>query len=1748
MPESLNAAAGHVGLHNEREFYSDHYLAELLGSDLRPVVARWRAEAAAGEDRSDAPDVRLGALAGEHRRIREAFRRAGDDGEAVRIQRRWFRLQLEALGHRWAPAAFALETGEEIPVLGEAEGVGGRLLALGAYAPDADGDDPLELRPHAAQFAGEAPPSPDVLGETWDTILTRRVFGAERPPRWALLLSIDQTLLLERGKWAQRRLLRFDWRRILDRREGPTLRAAAALLHRESALPGSGAALLDALDERSHRHAFGVSGELRHALREAVELLGDEALRSLRSEAPGAEAPGGDLAERLGTECLRYLYRLLFLFCSEARPELGYAPVDAEAYRRGYGLERLRDLEMARLETARDRDGQHIRRSLDRLFQLVREGFEPAPGGQRRLTFEERTLHGTFRMEPLDSRLFDPARTPLLGRARLRDEVMQRVLRLLSLTRPAQGRRRRGRISYGQLGIGHLGGVYEALLSFRGSIAREDLYEVQVPGSVRDELEPAWFVTAEALAQYTEEERVHVRDERGRRRLLRHPKGRFLFRRTGRERERTASFYTPEPLTRAVVRQALEERIDAGMPAARILQLRVCEPAMGSAAFLNEAVNQLAERYLERRQRELGRRIPPGERAEELQRARHHIADRNVFGVDLNPVAVELAEVSLWLNCLVQDGHVPWFGYQLFAGNSLVGARRRTYPRAEIAAGRRGGARWFGREPDAVGRGPAAACPAGAVYHFLLPDPGMSRYGDRFVRQLAPQPMAALRAWRKAFCRPFGEADADELERLSQAADRLWALHAEQLAQDRAATEDATAVWGAEHAERRTANGWKETIRGQGVFGTRARTASPYRRLKLVLDYWCALWFWPIEAKVGPPSREEFLTEASIVLTGDVRDAADGPGQAALQFGEEYAAHAAGMARRILDETGLLDLERLCELFPRLGFVDALAERMRFLHWDLAFADIFYGTGPDGEPSTGFDLVLGNPPWIKLSWDEAGVIGDFEPSVVVRRRRAAALRRERPGLLARSPGLRAAYLDEYAATEATKAYLGAPQNYTLLQGMQANSYKCFLPQAWSVLGERGVAGLLHPEGLFDDPRGGALRAAVYARLRAHFQFQNARKLFADVGDRVRFSVNVYGPERGRPGFVHMANLFAAETIEASSEHPGTGPVPGIKRVGGGWETDGHAGRMVRVGPRELETFAAALDPAGTPAGRARLPAVHSTELMSLLRKFAGQPRRLRDLAGQFACGVIWDETNAQRDGTIRRETRFPREPREWILSGPAPLRRQPARQDPPPRLSAEERLRLHRPDGDPGRLPAAHELRPGVRPRRVRAADSVGAVGRGRSRRPKPEGDGPLQHGEQGNGGSGERANADCGDRAHGGCLHPCGCRHEPSRSAGSARLPGHLPGAADGWLRQDDRGNQHNSGPAAAAAPLQAWTPSSTVPARARARPALPHEPLPDALGELLGRRARRRRLDPFRCTPERGSLGRAGESVEPRLRAADGLRATPGAGGGGRAGGDGARAHPRRAAGPLQSAVPGPARVRGGHVVRPGWPDRLHHLAGTLRHGPSQEGEERGFQLWTGAAGPERDRTRARLGGRPGAHGRNRLPDRRGRHAAAGAEGAHDRVPRALRPVRPGGGVSGCLGRVLAPVQVVESPRVWTGPGQPDGCGLARILHRRGRRGAGIRETAGQAARAARAAWGSSTRPSTGRPDSACAAATASRRSTSATGSCSSSCCRSTAWRPSAWETICAGIRRSVWPASPLRGPACPPPWHPQCTRFAN
>ena len=900
--------------------------------------------------------------------------------------------------------------------------------------------------------------------------------------------------------------------------------------------------------------------------------------------------------------------------------------------------------------------------SIEQLFRLVRHGFHAEEdllsGNGAKPTISKAPQSHGFSMRPLDSRLFREDATPLLNQVKLRNHVLQRVLRLMSLSRPGtrrgQGRRRgaastrRGRISYAQLGINQLGAVYEALLAYRGFFAEEDLYEVKPAGKAHDALATAYFVPQRDLPQYDEDEKVQDRDENGRLKLRVHKRGTFIYRLAGRDRQKSASYYTPESLTRTVVKHALRELVADATPADDILNVTVCEPAMGSAAFLNEAVNQLAERYLERKQRELNRRIDHADYADELQRARHRIADRSVFGVDLNPVALELAEVSLWLNGIHRDGHVPWFGFQLTCGNSLVGARRQTYPRARLTKQRKASL-WFNSPPQRVpwrsANGEAPARPPGAVYHFLLPDPGMASYRDKAAKALEPANFETIKAWRSAFFQPFTEEEVEVLEALSTSVDEHWAEHVKQQAEDRAATEDALPVWGQPEPQRqRTRNEWKDAIRRQGVFSEGTRTAGPYRRLKLAMDYWCALWFWPIAEAHRLPSRDEFLNEVMLVLTTSLYQPDLGPSQTADLFGEEYAEHAPDTARRITNTLGMLDFEKLFAQFPRLAFVNELAERHRFHHWELAFADVFAQRG-------GFDLVLGNPPWVKVEWEEGGVLGDRNPLFVLRKRSATEMTALRGEMFERYAGLREAWLAELEGAEATQAFLNARQNYPLLAGQQTNLYKCFLPQAWMIGREDGVAGFLHPEGVYDDPKGGAFREALYSRLRAHFQFQNEKRLFSEVHHETLFSVNVYGGARDAPAFRHIANLFAPATVDACLEHDGRGEVPGIKDEGA-WTTAGHADRVVDVDTAALANFATLYDAEGTPPRRARLPALHAKTLLGVLEKLAAHPRRLGDLGDDFHVTGHWHETMAQRQGTIRRETRFPKDASELILSGP----------------------------------------------------------------------------------------------------------------------------------------------------------------------------------------------------------------------------------------------------------------------------------------------------------------------------------------------------------------------------------------------------------------------------------------------------------------------------------------------------------------
>jgi len=153
---------------------------------------------------------------------------------------------------------------------------------------------------------------------------------------------------------------------------------------------------------------------------------------------------------------------------------------------------------------------------------------------------------------------------------------------------------------------------------------------------------------------------------------------------------------------------------------------------------------------------------------------------------------------------------------------------------------------------------------------------------------------------------------------------------------------------------------------------------------------------------------------------------------------------------------------------------------------------------------------------------------------------------------------------------------------------------------------------------------------------------------------VKYSINVYrtSPDN-QINFHSIANLFHPKTINLCFAHDGCGPVPGIKDEDSAeWDFSGHQSRIIEVTDSVLEIFAKLYDEPGTPALQARLPALHSQELLGVLEKFAAYPKRLGDLTGEYFSLEMWHETMAQKEGAIQRDTRFPATAAEWVLSGP----------------------------------------------------------------------------------------------------------------------------------------------------------------------------------------------------------------------------------------------------------------------------------------------------------------------------------------------------------------------------------------------------------------------------------------------------------------------------------------------------------------
>ncbi|MGW4786735.1 hypothetical protein [Streptomyces sp. NPDC004230] len=1408
---------------NRGEYLSAHYFAEQLGTDLKKgLFATWALREGDDNDPRKTPrellrTLRTPYLAEELRGYFAQTTQADAEDEArltthnnpdwTKRLAEWHQMVLRALGYDPAPAELTVHrAGRDHTLTVAYHGHG--IIALDC-GWSADNDSALN-----ATGAGRLL-TPFHLGasESYETgatlaswLFQSELGQADGPhPRFILLLCGGVLVLADRHAWSEGRYLAVNLDAALernDRTQQGELATVAALFSLDMLRPGDNDTSrgIDALLKSSGDNAAGVSTELRYGLQRSVEIIANEVLHRMAEPKntitpADIESPKIPFARELTRETLRYLYRILFLLYAEARPELGILPADDGSYEDGYSMTRLRELVERDEELVEEeaRNGFHLYESLNVLFNKVNYGHraygtEPdddQPGDDEETRKEKaarRSEDRGLRFEPLRSELFEPGAIRLIGRGvldprsdedndprwldlRLRNEALHEVLRLLTMKKGKRGERG-GFISYRNLGINQLGAVYEGLMSYTGIIADEELCEVARGG---DPEQGSWLIPSRKQDQYPDTTLVHYSEDdarKGLRGVKRYKKGSFVYRLAGRDRETSASYYTPESLTKVTVELALKHRLDQERDengnvlttrASELLRYKICEPALGSGAFLNEAINQVADEYMRRRQEELGISIPADAAITEKQKVKAYVALHNAYGVDLNATGVELAEVSLWLNTMHPGMRAPWFGLHLRRGNSLIGARRAVFASEDVASADKAWLKAKGALAPTplpfLKDGEPQPLPDGAVHQFLLPCPGWAAVaGSKEAKDLAKEDVEQLVAWKKGILqrpkrstahlnkdgtvalnprtgKPKTEATS-QYAKLRDAARRvefLWAAVAKRMELSEREIARRIDVWKADPSDPEYAflQHPEQAVPKEKVLEDLFNAVdTPYWRLKKIMDAWCALWFWPAE-KVGllDGTDAEYATRLAVgsadslsellggvPLTGAPAEAAGGTEEtpeesapAARRFVEVSALFAMGPEQTSFDDlrdevvevkeivpkkvkTGpakpktlerrtfvpLKDLDDWLEFleamlgtadvpdgtlvdsfqtlddlkafeetlpgfmgmdagnpedrFPWLRGVRDLAEEQGFLHWELEFALVFAQGG-------GFDLQVGNPPWVRPRWNESAVLAEHEPWFELEAKASTAEKERRRREVLRKDTTQQYVLGELTNTSAQVAVFGSPQMYPLLSGTQADLYRAFMSQVWVHMSGDGTAGMVHPDTHFTGDKEGELREATYRRLRIHGDFVNSGQRFfpRPVGDTAHFGVHIYG-KPGEIGFDHLSWLVSADALRYSAQHDGSGEVPGIRYRNGEFDERPHKARVVRVDGLQLSVWQRLLDEADQPVEQARLLFPVSTAEASAIEALADYPVRLGPLSPQISRG--YDESGAKKANLI----------------------------------------------------------------------------------------------------------------------------------------------------------------------------------------------------------------------------------------------------------------------------------------------------------------------------------------------------------------------------------------------------------------------------------------------------------------------------------------------------------------------------------
>ena len=1126
-----------------------------------------------------------------------------------------------------------IRAGEQLSYEGW-HGNAGTLIMLNAQPDDDVNEDNLISLP----VTGGVTPAGKDPQPTKVSKLIGDLFLAQDPPEFIVVIAGTWVLVTERESWPLGRYLAINLQLAVERNDtkkaGELERVAVILARENLERAADGTTWWTQTRDESQQHAVKVSGDLRDAVRESIEIIGNDVLaRRAEQQLSLDDIDGNDLAR----QALRYLYRILFLLFAEASPELAILPTGTPEYVDGYGLDRLRDQILDPPVTDKARHGTHLYDSLQVLFAQVNHGHDPLEAPDADTDAQNEGI--TFRN--LEADLFKSEATSLIDEVKLSNDALTRVLQNLLLSKVSAGKDR-GFISYATLGVTELGQVYEGLMSYHGFIAQEDLYEVAPKG---DASKGSWVLPvhrADSVPQDSFVMETQQQEEGGTAKVRRqHPAGSFVFRQSSRDRERSASFYTPQVLTEFTVGQAIEVLQEEGRIATSedVLSLTICEPAMGSGAFAVEAVRQLAELYLKLREDELDEQVDPETRTLELQKVKAHIALHQVYGVDLNPTAVELAEISLWLDTMTSQLKAPWFGLHLRRGNSLIGALRSTYSTAQLkkrewltAVPRRESVENLAKAIDAGETRDINA--AGRIHQFLLPSSTWGAAADaKDLKTLAKDEIAAMKAWRRAVTGKVPTKEqSKKLTNLAARVESLWAitLSKMRIAEDQIRRD--IDLWG-----RDTDHTAKNIRREQIERELLHNEEGAYLRLRLAMDAWNALTFWPLTATDDLPDLDEWLATL-IDLLGTEATARDSA-QTLLGRADNWN-ELVQLERTEIELSGARKIDTVLANHPWLNTVKNVAADQGFFHWGLDFAAVF--------ARGGFDLQVGNPPWVRPDVKMDDLYAEMDPWFALAHKPTQAVKNARREEWNTDPRTQDTVFSGVGDTVATAAVLGNIPDYPHLKDQRPDLYRGFMERTWANASPSGVISLIHPESHFTERKAASLRRGAYLRLRRHWQFINELSLF-DVHHLVGYGIHVYGAEQVKPLFKHATSLYHPATVLDSLAHDGSGPLPGLKDDNGNWDLRAHRDRIQTVELHALEVWHSILEDNSVPALESRMVYTVNTEAAGVLEKLASAPR-IRELGLQFSGG--WNETTDKKAGYFETGWAHPKSWEDVILQGP----------------------------------------------------------------------------------------------------------------------------------------------------------------------------------------------------------------------------------------------------------------------------------------------------------------------------------------------------------------------------------------------------------------------------------------------------------------------------------------------------------------